>query len=115
MRKRPGRRKHIPQRTCVVCRTVRSKRDLVRVVRSPEGIVTIDESGKQSGRGAYVCRQQRCWEKALVGRHLERALKSSLTVETKAQLRHYAITLPPTLIPSQEAGGQAMKGAGLDE
>ena len=112
MRHRSGRRKHVPQRTCVACRTVRPKRDLVRVVRAPGGLVTIDESGKQSGRGAYLCRQQECWEKALAGRHLERALRSGLTAETKAQLRQYAITLPPTLTPSPDAGGEAMKGAG---
>ena len=115
MRKRLGRRKRVPQRTCVACRTVRSKRDLLRVVRAPDGAVSIDESGKQSGRGAYLCRQQKCWQKALAERHLERALKSGLSAETKAQLRRYTITLPPTLIPSLNAGGEAMKGAGYDE
>jgi len=82
MSKRPRRRKHVPQRTCVVCRTARPKRELVRIVRlsSPgaEGTVVVDETGKRSGRGAYLCRQQVCWKTALTQRQLERALKVTI-------------------------------------
>lgn len=78
----------------------------------PDGVVTVDETGKQSGRGAYLCRQRECWEKALTGRHLERALKSGLAAETKAWLREYTITLPLTMTPSPDESGEAMKGAG---
>src|SRR4051812_47294561 len=71
--------KHIPQRTCIACRTVESKRGLVRVVRTPAGTVEIDPTGKKSGRGAYVCRSRSCWEKALKGKALETALKTTLS------------------------------------
>ena len=53
--------KHAPQRTCVGCRTTSSKRAFVRVVRTPEGTVEVDESGRRNGRGAYLCAQATCW------------------------------------------------------
>ena len=97
MGKRPRRRKHVPQRTCVACRTVRPKRELVRIVRTPEGAVMVDETSKRSGRGAYLCRQRDCWEKALSQRQLGRALKMTLSAEIKADLREYASRLPQSL------------------
>jgi len=84
------RRKRIPQRTCVACRAKRPKRELVRVVRTPEGGVVVDETGKRSGRGAYICPSEDCWQKALSGDLLNRALRVSLTEEAKACLREYA-------------------------
>jgi len=97
MSKRPQRRKHVPQRTCVACRTVRPKRELARIVRTPEDVVMVDETSKRSGRGAYLCRQRDCWEKALSQRQLGRALKMTLSAETKADLWEYASTLPQSL------------------
>ncbi|OQY24019.1 MAG: YlxR family protein [Chloroflexi bacterium] len=103
MSKRP---KHVPQRTCIACRTLRPKRDLVRIVRlsSPEGesTVMVDETGKRSGRGAYLCRQRDCWERALARQQLERALKVTLTEEVKAHLREYASGLPQHLATRTE-------------
>jgi predicted RNA-binding protein YlxR (DUF448 family) len=63
--KQPGRPKHIPQRTCVVCRRQYDKRRLTRVVRTPDSGVVIDPTGKRNGRGAYLCDQPECWDKAL--------------------------------------------------
>ena len=63
--KQPGRRKHIPQRTCVACRRQYDKRRLTRIVRTPDSGVVIDPTGKRSGRGAYLCDQSACWEKAI--------------------------------------------------
>ena len=97
MGKQLERHKHVPQRTCVACRTVRSKRELVRVVRTSDGAVMVDETGKRSGRGAYLCRQRVCWKTALERGQLERALKVTLVAETKAQLREYAAGLPQLL------------------
>lgn len=77
-RKPRGRRKHVPQRTCVVCRAVHSKRDLVRLVRTPEGQLVVDKTGKQNGRGAYLCHQRSCWEAALTGHQLSKALKMEI-------------------------------------
>ena len=93
--------KHIPQRTCIACRTVRTKRELVRIVRTPENRVEADPTGKKSGRGAYLCRQRECWDAALASRgRLEQALKleSRIDAEDLARLREYAATLPPRLI-----------------
>jgi predicted RNA-binding protein YlxR (DUF448 family) len=106
MSKRPQQRKHVPRRTCVACRTARPKRELVRIVRTPEGTVIVDETSKHSGRGAYLCRQRNCWERALAQRHLERALKVTLTAETKAQLGEYASGLPQLLTTESEDGAE---------
>ncbi|MEW6046232.1 MAG: YlxR family protein [Bacillota bacterium] len=62
-------------RTCVGCRQVRPKRELIRVVRAPDGSVSVDSTGKRSGRGAYVCPRTACLEAARKGRQLERALE----------------------------------------
>ncbi|HHS97929.1 MAG TPA: YlxR family protein [Chloroflexi bacterium] len=107
MAKKQGRRRHVPHRTCVACRTVRPKRELIRIVRTPEGEVAVDERGKRSGRGAYLCPQQVCWERALKRRILDRALKRSLDEETIAVLRAYAEGLPERIEPAE--GVQAAK------
>ncbi len=67
--------KHVPQRTCVACRRTDTKRGLVRLVRTAEGRVEIDPTGKRNGRGAYLCHNPACWEAALKRRSLERALR----------------------------------------
>jgi predicted RNA-binding protein YlxR (DUF448 family) len=75
-------RKRIPLRTCVVCRKTGSKRELVRVVRTPVAGVQVDASGKMAGRGAYLCRNKACWEQAGLGQRLGQALKTTLTAES---------------------------------
>ena len=87
---RSRKQKHIPQRTCVACRTKRPKRELIRVVRTPDGSAVVDETGKQGGRGAYLCPSRECWQKALSGAMLNKALRVSLTEEAKARLSDYA-------------------------
>ncbi|MBC7250420.1 MAG: YlxR family protein [Anaerolineae bacterium] len=87
-------RKHVPLRTCVGCRQVRSKREMVRIVRTPTGEIEIDERGKKSGRGAYLCRRRDCWLKGLNKGGLEHALKVSLTEEQRALLQAYSESLP---------------------
>ena len=84
-RTRPA--KHIPQRTCVGCRTVNAKRQLMRLVRTGEGQVRIDPTGKAAGRGAYRHDRRSCWDKALSGAALERALRMTLTEAERASLR----------------------------
>ena len=85
--KRP---KHIPERTCVACRSVRPKRELVRIVRTPEGKVEPDPTGKHRGRGAYLCPIRACWELALKKKGLESVLKTTISPEDLARLRDYA-------------------------
>jgi uncharacterized protein len=88
--------KRQPLRTCVACRTTGGKRGLVRVVRLPEnGGVAVDPSGKQSGRGAYLCPTRECLELALKRKALERSLKISLTEELLSALR---AALPPDTV-----------------
>lgn len=87
MASRKSRKRHIPQRTCVGCREVLSKRDLIRIVRSADG-VKIDPTGKEAGRGAYIHDQIYCWETALQGA-LARALKVDLTNQEREELELY--------------------------
>lgn len=81
------RTRKVPQRTCVGCGSTRDKRDLVRVVRTPEGTVVWDPSGKRSGRGAYVCGTGACLDLALSRHKLERALDVSLEPSVVDALR----------------------------
>jgi predicted RNA-binding protein YlxR (DUF448 family) len=76
-----------PQRTCIACRSVRGKRELVRLVRNKEGSIEIDATGRKQGRGAYICPERACWEKALKGRQLERSLKMNLTPANREELK----------------------------
>ncbi len=82
----PAGLKRVPQRTCVACRRVGDKRQLVRVVRNAAGDVEIDTTGKKEGRGAYICPDPACWEKALKGKQLELHLKCRLTREDRQRL-----------------------------
>lgn len=92
MPRKPGKRKHIPQRTCVGCRSVLPKRSLIRIVRSPQGVV-VDPTGKLAGRGAYLHDQRSCWERGLQGA-LAGALKAELTDAEREQLHAFAASLP---------------------
>jgi predicted RNA-binding protein YlxR (DUF448 family) len=91
-KRRGPRPKHVPQRTCIACGEKDAKRDYVRIVRTPEGTVEIDTTGKRNGRGAYLCRTRRCWERALETRAIERHLKVIVDEAKQAELRHYART-----------------------
>ena len=71
--------KHIPTRTCVACGRAAAKRDLVRVVRTPEGDVLVDTAGKLSGRGAYLCSDPACLRLGVEKGRLARALKTTLS------------------------------------
>jgi predicted RNA-binding protein YlxR (DUF448 family) len=84
------RQKHAPRRTCVVCRETLPKRQLTRLVRTPEG-VRIDPTGKLAGRGAYLCDQAACWQKAAQGDALGRTLKTELTDEERAMIAAYKV------------------------
>ncbi len=83
--------KHVPQRTCVGCRTVLAKRQLVRIVRSPDGVL-VDPTGKLAGRGAYLHDRRSCWEAGLKG-SLARALKVDLTAADRERLEAFVNTL----------------------
>lgn len=74
-------------RMCVGCREMKPKRDLLRVVRTPEDEITIDFTGKKSGRGAYVCEDEACLTRAIKQRQLERALERPVSEEIMVQLK----------------------------
>jgi predicted RNA-binding protein YlxR (DUF448 family) len=78
--------KKIPMRMCVACREMQAKKDLMRIVRTDDGLI-LDLTGKRNGRGAYLCRKEACLEKAIKTRALERALEAPLSEETKAAIR----------------------------
>lgn len=70
--------KKIPQRQCMGCRERKPKRELIRVVRTPEGAVSLDFSGKMNGRGAYLCPDPECLKKALRSKALDRSLEVTI-------------------------------------
>ncbi len=78
--------KKIPQRQCMGCRERKSKRDMIRVVRTTEGAATLDFSGKLNGRGAYVCPDIQCLRKAMKSRALERCLEVPIPQEVYDRL-----------------------------
>ena len=82
-------RTHTPQRTCVACRKVKTKQELIRLVRVSDGSVEIDTGGKKAGRGAYLCRSQGCWGGGLRGSQLEHVLRTTLTQDNREQLSRY--------------------------
>ena len=78
--------KKIPQRQCMGCRERKEKRAMIRVVRTPQGNVTLDFSGKLNGRGAYICPNPECLKKALRSKALDRSLEVTIPEEVYARL-----------------------------
>lgn len=79
--------KKIPMRQCTGCREMKPKKELIRVVRSPENEISLDFKGKSQGRGAYVCPSPECLKKAIKTKALERSLEISIPEEIYSQLR----------------------------
>ena len=78
--------KKIPQRQCMGCRERKEKRELIRVVRAPDGGVSLDFRGKAPGRGAYICPDPACLKKAIRSKSLERSLETAIPEEIYARL-----------------------------
>lgn len=79
--------KKTPMRMCVACRQMRPKKELVRIVRTPEGDVRLDTTGRANGRGAYLCASTECLNRAAKTRALERALEAKLDGDVLASLK----------------------------
>lgn len=79
-----GKKKHIPQRMCVVCRESQAKKSLIRLVRTPDGVL-VDPGGKEPGRGAYIHLNPDCWQNRLQT-SLERSLKTKISPENMGQI-----------------------------
>lgn len=86
--------KKIPMRQCVGCREMKPKKELIRVVRSPEGAVSLDFRGKLPGRGAYVCPDSACLARARKARALERAFDTALPPEVYTALEEQMKEVP---------------------
>ncbi len=71
--------KQIPVRQCIGCHSMKAKNELVRIIRTPEGNVILDTTGKQNGRGAYICKSEDCFKKAVKASSISRALKVEIT------------------------------------
>ena len=84
-----------PVRQCVACREKKEKGQLVRVVRMPDGVIAVDTRGKMPGRGAYLCKEEACLEKAVKSRALQRALECEIPQETRNLLTQSSITQSP--------------------
>lgn len=79
--------KKVPQRTCMGCQAKKDKRELVRIVRSPEGEISIDLTGKKPGRGAYICPDLECLQKVVKSKRLERSLETTISEEIYESLK----------------------------
>ncbi len=79
--------KKIPQRTCMACQAKKDKRELVRIVRSPEGEISVDVTGKKPGRGAYICPNLECLNKVIKSKRLERSLETTISQEIYESLK----------------------------
>ena len=80
--------KKVPERKCVGCGVKKAKSELWRVVKSPEGVVTLDKSGKAAGRGAYICHSVACLKKAVKAHRLESNLECAIPTEVYAALEN---------------------------
>ena len=78
--------KSIPQRTCSVCRAQKNKNELLRIVKNKDNIINVDETGKQSGRGAYICNNVECYKKAVKARRFEKAFSMQIPEAVVAQI-----------------------------
>ena len=80
--------KKVPVRMCTGCREHKPKKELIRVVRSPEGEISIDFTGKKSGRGAYLCKSMECFAAAQKGHRLERSFGCRVSEEIYEEMKH---------------------------
>ena len=78
--------KKIPQRKCIGCGESKDKKELIRIIKSPEENIEFDPTGRKNGRGAYVCRTKQCLAKALKNRGLERSFKMKIPKDIQEEL-----------------------------
>ena len=77
----------VPLRKCIGCQQQKSKKEMLRILRTEEGSVIFDSTGRRNGRGAYICSSSECLEKAFQSKALERALKTQITAQTREKLQ----------------------------
>ena len=79
--------KKLPQRTCMGCNSQKNKKELIRIVKNKEGIISIDKTGKAQGRGAYICDNIECLDKVIKSKRLEKVLETKISDEIYENLR----------------------------
>ncbi len=79
--------KKLPQRTCIGCNTQKDKKDLIRIVKNKDGVISLDKTGKAQGRGAYLCDNTECLEKAIKSRKLEKSFEMKIEDTIYEELR----------------------------
>ncbi len=79
--------KKLPQRTCMGCNEKKDKKDLIRIVKNKNGEISIDKTGKQEGRGAYICDKVECLDKVIKSKRLEKVLETKISSEIYEDLR----------------------------
>ncbi len=82
-----GQAKKIPLRKCTGCQEMKNKKEMIRILRTSEGEIVLDATGRKNGRGAYVCRSMECFEKAVRNKGIERSLKVKVPEETYGDLK----------------------------
>ena len=99
-------KKHLPPRTCIACRRIKPKQHMIRIIRRPDRVVEIDESGKANGRGGYLCQHFACWHRALKKRAtlLKRTLRVDFDRDTYMILKKFAMQYKP---PKEEQAEEA--------
>lgn len=85
--------KKIPQRQCIGCGEMKNKKEMIRIVRTPEGEFTLDATGRKNGRGAYLCPSQECLKKAIRNKGLERSFKTAIPREVYEALEREMASL----------------------
>lgn len=85
--------KKIPQRQCIGCGEMKNKKEMIRIIKTPEDTILIDTTGKKNGRGAYICNSSECLKKAIKNKGLERSLKMSIPSEIYDELEKELIGL----------------------
>ena len=77
----------VPQRMCVGCREMKNKKELIRIVRNSEGILELDTTGKKPGRGAYICPDVDCFNQAIKGKSIQKALEQDLSTDLQESIK----------------------------
>ncbi len=76
-----------PERTCIACNEQKEKQELLRIVKSKEGLIEIDETGKKNGRGAYICKKEECLEKLIKSKRLQKVFETEIENELYENIR----------------------------
>ena len=79
--------KNLPKRTCIGCNEIKLKKELIRIVKNKEGQISVDKTGKANGRGAYICDNIECLEKAIKTKRLERNFETKISEDIYNELR----------------------------